>query len=512
MKKSALTILIALGLSLPVVTSCEKWLEATSSSQVTDAQLFSSRSGFHEALNGVYLAMEDNLASGRTRIQFNDMICGPFSPASQSVTKALQQHSFKSSAINKSIESIWLWNYKAIANVNKALAELENHRDVVTDELEYNLIKGELLAARALVHFDLIRMYGYTDWGGENETKLTVPYVTVYGGNPTRQQTYAQTKELLLKDITDALECLKDDPVRGVRNEAFETTINGDGYWSNRQIHLNYFAVEALSARVNMFLGNYIQAAQQAADVATAAQAAGLVSFLDAEGLVKEPDMSMRDLSFSCEHLFALDCTGLTSEMIAFFPSIVVNSDYLYLETAAQAHYPADPLSGRNDLYEDVRGPACMLRYTASGYQILKFFASSQSPYKDRLPIIRLSEMYYIMAEAAVLSFDYAGAAAYLDQVRFHRGITTSVTTWIDMGGSSENLRKDLLTAILEDYLRELMGEGQYVFTLRRFADRYDKEIVDRANQGTQVAIYPTNNLIYPYPQDEITEGRIQDL
>jgi hypothetical protein len=295
-----LVILIALGLSLPVATSCEKWLEATSSSKVTDVQLFSSRSGFHEALNGVYLAMGQTLAFGRARIVYNDMICGPFAPASQSESKALQQHAFKSSAINKNIETIWLWNYKAIANINKALAELENRRDVVTDELEYNLIKGELLAARALVHFDLIRMYGYTDWGGENETKLTVPYVTVYGGNPTRQQTYAQTKELLLKDITDALECLKDDPVRGVRNEAFETTINGDGYWSNRQIHLNYYAVEALSARVNMFLGNYIQAAQQAADVATAAQAAGLVSFLDAEGLVKEPDMSMRDLSFSC--------------------------------------------------------------------------------------------------------------------------------------------------------------------------------------------------------------------
>jgi hypothetical protein len=120
--------------------------------------------------------------------------------------------------------------------------------------------------------------------------------------------------------------------------------------------------------------------------------------------------------------------------------------------------------------------------------------------------------MYYIMAEAAVLSFDFTGAAAYLDQVRTHRGITASVSTWIDMGATAENLRKDLLTAILEEYLREQMGEGQYVFTLRRFADRYEKEIVDRANQSSQVTIYPTNNLIYPYPQDEITEGRIQDL
>jgi len=504
--------LIALGLSLPVATSCEKWLEATSSSKVTDSQLFSSRSGFHEALNGVYLAMGNSMSSGTTRITFNDMICGPFAPASNSENKALQQHAFKSAVINKQIESIWLSNYNAIANINKALAELENRRDVVTDELEYSLIKGELLAARALVHFDLIRMYGYIDWGGDNETKLTVPYVTVYGGDPTRQLTYAQTKELLLKDIADALECLKDDPVRGVRNEAFETTINGDGYWTNRQIHLNYYAVEALSARVNMFLGNYVQAAQQAADVASAAQAAGLVSLLDAEGLVKESDMAMRDLTLSCEHLFSLDFTGLTTQMLNFFPAIVINGQFVYLETAAMAHFPSDPLSGRNDLYEDVRGPACMLRYTASGYQILKFYASSESPYKDRLPIIRLSEMYYIMAEAAVLSFDFVGAAGYLDQVRFHRGITASVTTWINMSETAENLRKDFLTAILEEYLREQMGEGQYVFTLRRFADKYDKEIVDRANQGTQVAIYPTNNLIYPYPQSEITEGRIQDL
>lgn len=512
MKKSALVIAIVCGLSLPALFSCQKWLEATSSSKVTDSKLFSTRSGFHEALNGVYLAMASENAMGRERVLINDVSCGPFAVANESLYRAWQQHTYNLSAANSAVTSLWLNHYKAVANINKALAELENRRDVVSDELEYNLIKGELLAARALIHFDLMRMYGHTDWGGDNASKLAVPYVTVYGGEPTRQLSYAETQQLLLADISQALECLKEDPVRGLENEAFESAVNGDGYWTNRQIHLNYYAVEALAARVNLFLGNYVEAARLAEDVAQSALSHGLVSWLDAEAMVKQPDVSMRDMSFSCEHLFSLDITSLSQTMLIFFPSIALNTALFYSETAMQEHFVSDQLTGRNDLYEDVRGPACLLKYTASGYQIQKFYASTQSPYKDRFPIIRLSEMYYIMAEAAVLSFDFGKAASYLDTVRSHRGITTSLSSWINMNDSADNVRKELLAAILEEYLREQMGEGQYIFTLKRFAARYEQEIVEKANKGTAVAIYPISNLILPYPQTEITEGRIQDL
>ena len=44
--------LALLFIALAGILSCNKWLEATSSTQVSDATLFSSRSGFQDALCG----------------------------------------------------------------------------------------------------------------------------------------------------------------------------------------------------------------------------------------------------------------------------------------------------------------------------------------------------------------------------------------------------------------------------------------------------------------------------
>ena len=60
-----LAALLILGLS-----GCEKWLEATSSSQISGEQLFSERAGFHEALSGVYMLMGSGSCYGRNYTWF----------------------------------------------------------------------------------------------------------------------------------------------------------------------------------------------------------------------------------------------------------------------------------------------------------------------------------------------------------------------------------------------------------------------------------------------------------
>ena len=88
-----------------------------------------------------------------------------------------------------SLEQMWQGGYNIIANANKVLQELENGRSVVTDDYEYNLIKGELLGIRAYVHFDLLRMFGPSTWLGDNASKLVVPYVRSYSSAPEVQRT-----------------------------------------------------------------------------------------------------------------------------------------------------------------------------------------------------------------------------------------------------------------------------------------------------------------------------------
>ena len=67
--------------------------------------------------------------------------------------------------------SIWEKSYNLIANINKLLENCEKYRDVLSDEY-YQLIKGEALALRAYLHFDIFRLFGPLYESNNNVTKL----------------------------------------------------------------------------------------------------------------------------------------------------------------------------------------------------------------------------------------------------------------------------------------------------------------------------------------------------
>ena len=77
------------------------------------------------------------------------------------------------------IEKVWEKSYSVIANVNDALDHIDRRKDGL-DSVNYRIIKGELLAVRAYIHFDLIRLFGCSDLAGRTdlESRHTVPYLT----------------------------------------------------------------------------------------------------------------------------------------------------------------------------------------------------------------------------------------------------------------------------------------------------------------------------------------------
>ena len=75
-------ILAYLSIALASLQSCNKWLEATSSTQVSDVTLFSSRSGFQDALCGVYISMGNEGEYGEMWTWFiNELAYGPYAPS-----------------------------------------------------------------------------------------------------------------------------------------------------------------------------------------------------------------------------------------------------------------------------------------------------------------------------------------------------------------------------------------------------------------------------------------------
>lgn len=481
--------------------SCDKWLEATSSSQVSDEKMFSTKSGFHEALTGVYISMASADCYGRNFTFYaNELSAVRYNTVESNAFKIWLQHSFDDVTAAACIESMWQSAYFTIANANKILKELERHRgDVMADDWEYNMVKGEMLAVRAFVHFDLMRMFGLAEWNGENSGKLTVPYVTEYTLESTAQKSYADTKSLLLKDIEDALKCLESDPVLGIYPEDFDTNYNADGFWSNRRYHLNYYAVKALAARVLLWAGDYDEAGKYASDVIeNSLDKLGIVKWIDSDAEIKKSDNDKKDWSFSSEHIFSLDVNDLYSLTSGYcFGGTDINMT-IASEAVEDELFPRDIHGiGNNDGAEDVRGYAMLLKYGGKGYQSYKLYSSSSmaAEYRNRIPMIRISEMYYILAFVSVLNDSFDKLCENMAEVMSHRGYTE-----VHFEGFSDNALK---REFLAELTREFIGEGQLFYWYRLY---------ERLNGSYSISLVNSySGLMYPYPTSETSYGHVQE-
>ena len=506
------TIAFALLLTLSV-TGCQKWLEATSSSQISSEKLFSSRAGFHEALSGIYLLMGSTSCYGMNYTWFvNELTAAPLASQNAALYSDFQNNRYSTIRTTPYIEDMWQSGYNIIANVNKLLLELDSHRDIRSDQMEYSRIRGELLAIRAYVHYDLICMFGLPSWDGENASKLTIPYVTVYQKEPTAQHGYAETAALLNADIDEAIDLLAVDPIRGSVPEDFNESLNADGYWNKRTYHLNWYAARALKARVLVQQKEYDAAAKLAREILDEVLEKEVVHWIDPVeqfNIVDTDGIHSRDWTFSCEHLFTLN--------IPDYYDIVRN--YFFAQDAAHGNYLLLSESTVTDLYQypyivegdeyitlvgDMRGPSLMLVYSAMGYRIYKYYTSG-TEVQTRQPMIRISELCFICAEAAIRNGDLDTMAEYINLVNSHRGIEDKVTP-----GNAVNLRNNPFFFLWKEYVREFISEGR-IFNFRK---RCESEIAGSGLSGSsdELMLRSRGALTYPYPTEETSYGHIQEL
>ena len=78
----------------------------------------------------------------------------------------------------------------------------------------------------------------------------------------------------------------------------------------------------------------------------------------------------------------------------------------------------------------------------------------------DMIPVIRLSEMYYIMAEYYARNANFTEAGKMLDTVRSARGIISNTSNVASLD--------DFISKLLKEVRKELIGEGQLYFQYKR--------------------------------------------
>ena len=498
-------IILIYALVILSFTACNDWFDVTSGSEIREEDHYSSTTGFQQSLIGCYIGMADETLYGR-HLTWNllEILGNQFEPlpltSVTSLEYPLQQYNYQHSEVVSTIESIWAKSYSVIANANKALFYIDQNRDIL-HEIDYQIIKGELLAIRAYMHFDLLRLYGYGNWenrSAELNGKLTIPYVVDLSKTPTPQLSGEATIAKILSDLEESASLLKEyDPVTGKHPASYFAEVNADGFMNNRNIRLNYFAVKGLQARVLLWEGS--------AESKTKALAAA-EEVIDAveEGIRQDEmetniyslsasDINRSNSSLAVEHLFGLNVPNMSTKIANYIIPSYQDTDY-----AAFYLRPEDAVALYENSTSDVRYAVLLNQNTNSssmGFVPLKYYQANQTFINsNKVSMIRIPEIYYIAAECYATSSNpnLDMALERLNSVRNMRGLYENLED-LSMEQTMQEIKKE--------YHKEFLSEGVMFFYYKRtgaaVVPHYTEEMGD-------------DEYLLPYPAFEIQAGRVQ--
>lgn len=451
------------------MVGCKKWLDVSPKTQIRESVLLSDEQGFKDALTGTYLKMGGNALYGQNlTMGFLDALAQRYAVSSSSHTfyQSAYRFNYTDNSAKNYISAIWGGLYSTIANTNNILTQIDEKKGVFSNN-NFNQIKGEALALRALLHFDVLRMFGASP--AVDLQRKSVPYVTRFGVSVYPLLPIAAVADSCLKDLAEAEQLLSYD--KEVRN-----AFNQDPFLSYTRNHMNYWSVKGLQARIYLYKGEKANALNAAlAVINNKGDRFPFVSGTSAGATVN------RDRLYYTEHLFGLYTYKLKAYTEAYTKTNVVGGTPTTATTATNL----------NNLYEISSGGSSDIRYNylftafASSYATTRYWQDDLNfeYLKNLVPVIRLSEMYYIAAECA--GTPEAGVG-YLNTIRSARGLSTLATT---ISATA------LTTEILKEYKKEFYAEGQLFYYFKRL----NAAKIDGNSLAAGEAVY-----MFPMPDNEI--------
>jgi len=441
---------------------------------VPESVLFTSEGGFFENISGMYHEMtEERLYGTELTMGLVDMLAQRYMGWGglmryQSLFAGSLLDYQSTGGRQSFFNPIWSGMYAIIGNANNLLAHLEGRENLFTDN-NYNLVRGQALALRAFIHFDLLRLYAPSRARAGDQQYI--PYVTTYGPAITERNTFAEIITRCMADLNEAQALLSSDQ-RVFSGSAPSPFL---AYTRNK---MNYAAVLGLKARI--FLYN------EQPD--SAYNYARMVMDLPSSTFVPPIDANEGDQTFYPEHLFSLSVVRMPQTHQQMFVAPANNSSQVVVSSAVRANVYEDMTADiRWVNHFEVQGAGGIIQFTK--YLWPADIDQRLLDTRNLLPLIRLSEMYYIAAETAPTPDE---AVTYLNQVRAARGL---VGSGFEFGPLSPEVLND---EIRKEYRKEFFGEGQLFFYYKR------RGFLSILMENNASLITPPDFYIWPLPIDEL--------
>lgn len=464
---------------------CNKWLDVKPYDQISEEELTRSEEGFQKSLNGIYIDLNDEALYGKAlTFEMVEIMGGAYEIGSNTLVWSnypdLYKYNYGTEYWRGRLDATWNKAYALILNCNKLLENIEGKQALFTDD-NYNIIRGEALALRAMLHFDMLRLFGPV-YSTDSEM-VCIPYYTAETLSPEPLLPASKAIEHILADLKEARILLSTDPVQTLGTRMYSPADGTSNFLHYRALRLNYYAVTGLAARVSLYAGQKADAFAYAREVIRAADN-GIFPFVDRFSVIGSPDDP--DRIFSTEVLFALSNNNRGQIFKDYYdpsrlPNMIFRMESGLLE---QTVYGGVETGGNLDDYR------CRANWisSASTRYFHKYADMEETGRIENtmIPLLRLGEMYLIAAESQ--SDNLAAGVSYVNTLRRNRGVSNLQT-----------LTRELLQY---EYIRELYGEGQLFFMYKRMNTRILRSATASNNPEPSNAIF-----VVPLPDTE-TENR----
>jgi len=462
------------------IISCQDFLEQEPGSQTSIKEQLSTYEGVLQALNGCYLQLEELHTNGIYTV-YADILGGniAFSPTPSGTYKGQVNvpytvekfYSFADNAEQSDFRGFYDGCYQLINSANLIL----EYADLLIDATEPQIeeVKAEALTIKAYTHFMLVRIYAqnYSFTSDASHKGIvyntsTVKVTGQYSGRISVKDTYNH----IITDLELAIDLFSDANVQ-----------TGAPY-----SYFNQNAAKALLARVALQANDWQKAAHYSNQLIENNQ----YQLLTKENYITSwemPNLPVNEIIMELSARMTADGDISPSNTVAAYFGYVTESNF--------GDYTAS--GDLLDIYSDtdIRGKQMFVEVpipTLIGEELsnVSYFFTRKFQDNPGYPLIRLSEMYLIHAEANARLNKLDDALNSLNIIRLRAGLTELV--------SNENI----LDEIFIERRRELCFEGHLFFDIVRFHKDIER------NKGCNAILcnvaYPSDFFVLPIPKDNI--------
>ena len=450
MKTIASYIIIG-TMAFTAVSCSDGWLDVEPTTAVETDKSINILSDVDVMLNGIYTTMQHAYAYSGRLVYYGDA-CGDDMMAYSSTKRTGNYYTFNFTK-DTAPSTFWSYPYEMIGLCNIILEKIDNVDTKEEDLRDY--YKGQALALRGMLLFDLTKFYGYP-YKKDNGASLGVPVVVspLDKEAKPKRNTVAECYAQVIADLKAAVAAMDND-----EGKAFHKG------------HISLFGVQTLLSRVYLYHGDDAEALAMAEKAIKGAEAKGYKLWTNAEYATA----------------WANDASNGTKGEV-LFEIVNTTDDSPGKESLGRLHSPRGykDICLTSSFYALLNEDPADVRLQLLEYSSKRAFVKKYQPQDGEdivdanIPLIRLSEAYLNAAEAAVKTGDNVSAAKYLNAIVSRANPDNSVD------GSTVSLSR-----VMTERRKELVGEGHRFFDALR-----DGGSVDRHDVKGQSKISSTKHYI----------------